>query len=336
MPKVKLFAESVSCSSSETAKDAGRELRYTRCMSSSRSFLLFLVIISVVLLPITTFASMSSANYQVPWDEWSSGGGEAGVSVSYEISDALGGIGVGIGSSASYTQLSGYRLGDARALSFAAAMAPVAGTSRAYSIFSLGARTVTLTDANPFSVGDYVALVENPGLGQRTAVGRVASVGTTTVTFDRLEGETGMLSASPASARAVLLSGGNISFGEISVSTGAIATGILSVQAPTPAGYTLFAQSTASLASTGHTFTPVSDGVVSVAAEEYGVRTLGTTAALLSDMPLTTAPMSVQSSSSASGPTDDRTAFLYKLALSSTTPAGAYSQSVFFTLTANY
>lgn len=283
---------------------------------------------------------MSSANFTVPWDEWSSGGGEAGSSASYQIADTLGGTAVGVASSTSYTLLSGYRLGDARALSFSAAMAPVGGVASPYSALNASTKTISLTlgegETNPFSVGDYVAVIEDPGLGQLTAVGRVTIAGSASVTVDRFEGDISSMSATPSSARVVQLSGGNIAFGEISASVGAVATGILSVQAPTPAGYTLFAQSVSNLISSSHTFNAVSDGAVSVGVEEYGIRTLGTTAALLSDTPLTTAITSIQSSSSASGPTDDRTAFLYKLAISSTTPAGAYSQSVFFTLTANY
>lgn len=283
---------------------------------------------------------MSSANFAVPWDEWGSGGGEAGSSASYQIADTLGGTAVGVASSTSYTLLSGYRLGDARALSFSAAMAPVGGVSTPYSALDVSTKTITLelgvNDPNPFSVGDDVAIIENAGLSQLTAVGRVTFVEWPSVTVDRFEGDIGSMSATPSSAKVVALSGGNIAFGEISASVGAVATGMLSVQAPTPAGYTLFAQSVGDLISSSHTFSAVSDGAVSAGVEEYGIRTLGTTAVLLSDTPLTTTITSVQASSTASGPTDDRTAFLYKLAISSATPAGAYSQSVFFTLTANY
>jgi hypothetical protein len=144
------------------------------------------------------------------------------------------------------------------------------------------------------------------------------------------------MSASPTSAQVVLLSGGNISFGNISVASGAVATGMVSVQVPTTLGYTLFAQSSGDLLSASHVFTAVADGSVTAGSEEFGIRTLGTKAITASDTALTTTPLSIQSSYDASDPDGDRSVLLYKIALSSSTPAGAYSQNVFFTLTANY
>ena len=292
---------------------------------------------SFLFLPSIVFAGMTSTHYQVPWDEWGSGGDEMGTSTAYAIRDTIGGLAVGATTSTVYSVESGYRLGDTQTLSFFAAMAPVGGTSSAYSGLNVATKTITLSGgSNPFSVGEYVALIENPGLSQLIAVGRITVVDVSTVTVDELDGQQSTMSPTPSSATIVVLSGGNISLGTITAATGAVATGVLDVQAPTPSGYTLFVQSRADLAAAGHTFAPVSDGSVTAGTEEYGICAYGSHAALVTDTPLTTAPTSVQSSLSASSDIGDRTAFAYKVALSASTPPGDYTQSIYFTLTPNY
>lgn len=301
-----------------------------------RSFFLLFSFILAIILPLQAFAAMSSSNYQVPWDALGVGGDEQGASTNYRVDDTVGGI-AGAGDSASYRSLAGYRSGDGAALSFVVRMAPVSGTMATYVTLNTGTKTLTLASGpNPFSVGQYVAIIENPGLSQITAVGRVAGVAGLDVTFDRLDGQAGSLSATPTVGKAVLAGGGDIALGDVSVAASGVATGAVSVEAGTPLGYTLYAQAAAPLASSGHTFASVADGSVTLGAEEYGVRTYGARADLSADTALTTLPISVQTSTAATVAGGDRTAFVYRLSLGPTTPAGDYSQSVFFTLTANY
>lgn len=309
--------------------------RYTARMN--RSLCRWIVGCVLWLLPLQVgFAAMSSTNYQVPWDAWGAGGAELGSSASYRIDDTLGGTAVGTSTGAAYLTRAGYRLGDAQALSFSVLMAPVGGTSVSYGGLNASTRLVTLSGSNPFSVGQSVAIVESPGLSQKTAVGRVAAVAGSTITLDRLDGQPSTMDAAPASGRVLLLSGGDIAFGEVAVSTGAVATGVALVQALTPSGYTLYMQAAAALASDAHAFSPVADGAVTAGTEEYGMRTYGTTSQVTVDTAVSTTAVSVQGSSTISATGGDRTALLYKLAISTATPAGAYSQSVFFTLTPNY
>lgn len=301
-----------------------------------RSFFPILTVVAIGIMPLGVVAAMSSSNYQVPWDAFGAGGDEQGSSANYRIDDTIGGI-VGGGESAAYRALAGYRSGDGNALSFVVRMAPMSGTAASYASVNVGAKTLTLAAGpNPFTVGQYVAIIENPGLAQITAVGRVSVVAGLDLTFDRLDGQTGSLSATPAIGRVVLAAGGDISLGDVSASASGVATGAVSVEAGTPLGYVLYAQSGAPLASTSHTFAPVADGAVTLGSEEYGVRTYGARADLVADTELSTTPISVQASNVATTAGGDRTAFVYRLALGPATPAGAYSQAVFFTLTANY
>lgn len=316
-----------------------REMRYTDGMTrSSQALLALLVGIDLVFFGPSAFAqSMASTNYAIPWDAWSAGGGEQGTSTSYAIDDTIGGLTVGTSTSASYALRAGYRLGDESPLAFSVAMAPVGGTSKTYTSLNITDRTVTLSALpNPFSAGQAIAVIEAPGLAQKTVVGRIVAVSGVTITVDRFDGQTGSMSASPASGNVVALSGGDIAFGEISTALASVATGMINVHAPTENGYSVFVQAAAPLASSDHTFTGVADGTVSAGAEEYGIRTHGTNATLSLDMPVTTTALTVQESSDPSAVGGDRTAFLYKLAISSATPAGSYGQAVYFTLTPNY
>lgn len=289
--------------------------------------------------PIVVFATtMASPSYQIPWDAVGSGGNEQGGSASYFIDDTLGGAVAGAGSSASYSTKAGYRFGDEQALSFGVRMAPIGGVSAPYVSINTATNLITLDPSvtNPFHVGDFIAAIDGPGLGQKTVIGKVITIAGLSVVVDRFDGQPFAMNAVPVSGVVRLLSGGDLAFSAPSVSTGAVASGMLSVTAPTPSGYTLYGQATGPLASSGHTMTAVADGVVTAGTEEYGIITLGLQAALVSETALSATPVSVQHSTISTGPQGDRTAFLYKFAISAGTPAGSYGQSLYFTLTPNY
>lgn len=313
-------------------------MRYTGFMFRLRVLGFFLSGLVLVCAGPSAYAeTMNSTNYAIPWDAWSSGGGEQGTSTTYTIDDTIGGIAVGTSTSASYTLRAGYRLGDELPLAFSVAMAPVGATSGAYSSLSIAEKTVTLSGAsNPFSVGQSIAVIESPGISQKTVVGKIVSLSGMTIAVDRFDGQTGTMSAAPATGSVVALSGGDIAFGAVPVSAASVATGMINVYAPTADGYSVFAQAAAVLASSGHTFTGVSDGSVTTGSEEYGIITHGTRAALVAEVAVTTTALTVQESTDPSLQVGDRTAFLYKLAISSATPSGSYSQAVYFTLTPNY
>ncbi len=306
-------------------------------MSAKRSFLLGMLVSTLGCLPASVFGAMTSTNFQVPWDAIGTGGDEQGSSTSYRVDDTVGGTAVGMGTSTSFALMAGYRDGDARGLSFFARMAPP-GSGIPYVSISALAGTLTLASApgGSLSVGDYIVIIENPGLSQLTATARVGAITGSGISVDQFDGQIGSMSASPSNGRVMLASGGSISLGELSAASGGVGTGMLSVQAGSSLGYALYAQAVAPLASTAGTFASVSDGAVSAGTEEYGMRTYGARADLSADTAIQTVPTLVQSSTAASSATGDRTAFLYKIAIGSSTAAGAYSQALVFTLTANY
>ncbi len=283
---------------------------------------------------------MSSTNYIIPWDTVSSGGDEGGASTNYRLADTIGGQGLGTGTSTNYRVEPGYRAGDERPLGFEIALGDPSEGSYAYSAVSFSNKTFTVTDpssATKFTPGGYVGLKQNPGLSQLLAVGKVVSVVGSVITVDRFDGDTGSMSANPTAetAYATRLNMNTIAFGEITVAAGVSATGMASVVADTD-GYTLYIQADGPPTSGANSINPVPDSVVSAGSEEYGVQSMGTTAQMPSDKGVSTDALAIQSSSTSTANPADRIGFMYKLAISSSTPSGTYAQSLFFTLTPHY
>ena len=308
-------------------------------VSRGVSLLLLCVLVGI---PLVARAQMSSDSYQIPWDTLSSAGDEQGRSASYDIYDTVGSAIAGEGSSASYQALAGYRAGDERSLGFEVATQDLSAASGvAYDAFSAATRTVSTASASGasgFSVGDLVALVENPGASQITAVGKVISKTGSSITLDRVDGQGSSLSASPSANTAYIysLTGSAFTFGTVSAASVSVGVGALEAISDAGAGYTVYAQASGQPTNGSHSLAAVSDGSVTAGSEEYGVRVYGSTAAHAFDIGVTSTAYSIQLSSQRAASPADRVALLYKLAISGTTPSGTYSQSMFFTLTPNY
>ena len=317
---------------------------HTSALSSARRARALFVFMSMSVLmgvyPLGVTAQMSSANYHIPWDTMSSGGEESGVSENYGLIDTIGGQALGNGSSASYGMASGYRAGDERPLGFEIHMAEAEATTYEYSNVSFSGKTVLLESAiaaASFVPGDWIALLQNPGLTQYVAIGKVASVSGATVTVDRFDGATASMSASPTAGTALVveLATNAVSFGLVTVESGAVSAGAVSVVANT-SGYTLYIQANGAPTSGSDTISGVIDGAVTAGSEEYGVAVVGTTAAFSVDKVVTTDARALQTNTTATKMPADRVGILYKLAVASSTPTGTYAQSIFFTLTPHY
>ena len=318
---------------------------YCGGMFFSRAALFPIFVFLLLLLPsATAIAAMSSTNYQVPWDSFVSGGLEQGTSAQYRLQDTIGGGFDGADmSSSAYAARAGYRVGDERPLMFDVAVAPVGGVSALYTTVSISGRTVTLVseaDAGSFSVGDKIAVVENRGLNQLVVVGKITAISGGVLSVDRFDGDTGAVSSpvTAGSGQVLLLSGSAVSFGSVSAATASVATGWISVTSDVRSGYTVYAVADGRPRTTGgDDIDPVTDGTVSLGAEEYGIEYIGSRAAASGDVACTTTRLAVQSSTNVSGTPADRTAFSYKLSINAAqTQAGTYSQAVSYTLTPNY
>jgi len=284
-------------------------------------------------------AAMTSTNYQIGWDSMN-GGGIVSTSTSYSVLDTVGQLAIGNGTSSNYGLIQGYG-----AIEYPGLLSLVIRTteSAVYSsstAFNAIAKTVTVASAAPFSVGDYITVIENVGFNEKIAVGKIISISGNTLTVDRFDGDQSSMSAIPSGGDDFVYraNGTAAGFGTINAGNQNVGETISSVVSSNSNGYTVYLQANHPLQNgSGHNISDVSDGTVSVGSEEYGASTTGTTALLTgSDFPITTAQQAIQSNTNISASPADRAAIIYKLSVTPTTNNGTYSQSLFYTLTANF
>ncbi len=288
----------------------------------------------------TRVLAMSSTNYWIPWDNVNSGGSDIGTSTNFSIHDTIGGTAVGTGTSANYNLSSGYRVPEmANTLSYLVKTTNTAPTT--YSAFTDGVGgTVTVASTAGFSVGDLIAVVENRGFAQLVAIGRVSSTVGLTMTVDQFEGDGGVMSASPAGGDdfVYLLDANSFDFGTVYngvENTNVVGTSVLT---NISSGYSVYLQANQELQNvSAQIMAPVTDGTVTVGNEEYGAEVTGATAVGAgSDQSVSTTQRIIQTSGAQTGTISDKVGMIFKLSVTSSTNPGAYSQTVYYTLTANY
>lgn len=299
-----------------------------------------LLLVLCMLLVGTNVLAMSSTNYWIPWDDVNAGGNDVGTSTNFSIRDTLGGTAVGTGTSANYSLSSGYRVPEeANTLSYLVKTSNTAPTT--YTAFTDGVGgSVVVASTAGFAVGNLVAVVENHGFGQLVAIGSISSIVGSTMTVDRFEGDGGVMSGVPAGGDdfVYLLTANSFDFGTVTAgveNTNVVGTSVLTNVA---SGYSVYLQANQDLQNaTAQVMTVVTDGTVSSGAEEYGAETTGATAVGAgTDLGVTTTQRIIQTSVAPSGTVSDKVGMTYKLSITATTNAGVYTQTVYYTLTANY
>lgn len=308
-------------------------------IASMRKVLTLIGVLCLFLVGTNVFA-MSSTNYWIPWDDVNSGGNDVGTSSNFSIRDTLGGTAVGTGTSANYSLSSGYRVPEmANTLSYLVKTSNTAPTT--YSAFTDGVNgTVVVASTAGFAVGDLIAVVENLGFGQLVAIGRVSSTVGLTMTVDQFEGDGGVMSGSPAGGDDFVyrLAANSFDFGTVTAgveNTHVVGTSVLTNIA---SGYSVYLQANQNLQNgSGQLMASVTDGAVTAGAEEYGAEVTGATAVSAgSDLSVSTTQRIIQSSVAQSGTISDKVGMIFKLSITASTNPGVYTQTVYYTLTANY
>lgn len=274
------------------------------------------------------FAAMTSTNYQIQWDELSSGGG-VGSSASYQIRDSAGGSGSGSrASSTNYSVDQGFRGGIYDPVVDFVPYVQDRSTQVAATAFA--SNIVSVTSASGFSVGDWIAIVQDEGVSQTAAMAHITNISGTNITVD--SGYSGTTPVVDSSSDYVyrMSPTGSISLGTLSSS--AVAThmiGWVSV-ADVPQGFSMYMFSNGSLTDGSDTIAAVADGTVTVGVSEYGGRssdsTLATSTFDTQDAAFTTDPALVGSVSSNAFSSSGFVTL--KTAISSTQPAGSYTQTL--------
>ena len=284
--------------------------------------------------------AMSSTNFLINWDNINSGGNELGTSTNFSVYDTLGDNASGTSTSATYTLSAGYRASEQADQLSLDVRSEDSATQVAYSAFDNAGGTVTVTNATGFAAGDYIAVVEDVGFSELVAVGKVSSIAGTILSVDGFDGNGGTMSAVSAGGNDFVyrLTLNAVAFGSVSASAENVSVTVSSVFSTVTNGYSVYIQANQELQNAAaDIMTSVTDGGVSLASEEYGSENVGSFAVSANtDLGVTTTQRVVQTSGTYTGGVPDRIAMLYKLAVTASTNAGTYTQTVLYTLTANY
>lgn len=295
-------------------------------------------VVLLAIFPVALFA-MTSTNYGLEWDSINIGGTDDGASANYGLQDTVGEHATGLSDSESYQLSAGYRLGDDYIPSLSLVVKTQESQVRtSYTSFSEGGLTVTVSDASSFAVGNYLSVVENEGLSEIVAFGKITDITGNVVTVDAWQGDIASMSASPSGSDDYVyrLEGRNAAFGMILPGEGKASFTAVDVVTNAQQGYTVSIQGLNGLHSSSSTIRDVSDGSVTLGQEEYGTRSVGSFASNSStDLAIPTSTQRVIQTSDTPAE-NDRSGVIYKLSIDGSTPTGVYEDTVFYRLTSNF
>lgn len=278
---------------------------------------------------------MSSSNYQILWDSVDSGGSDTSSSTSYILRDSVSNPASGSSSSTNFTDQAGYRSGIFdQFITF-----KLFGQNNSSEISATGLSGETITANNTsFSVNDYVALVQDRGAGQITAIGKITSLGSGTIIVDDLKDGGVVPTIDGSNDYVYKLSGSSLDFGNFSTSS--VSTSILGLEITidSDSGYTIQTMSDGELRSGINSIPSVADGTVTAGSAEYG--------AISSDTTLTNSTFDTQDTAFTTSFQDianestfqfiSRNFLTLKTAIDVAIPAGTYGQVLTFIASANF
>ncbi len=211
---------------------------------------------------------MTSTNYQILWDSVGVGGIDTATSASYKLRSSLGTVG-GTSSGSTYQVTDGYRAGIYDPIVDFDVLTQKRSTQVA--VTAMTTTTVTVTTTTGISDGDYVLVVQDEGVSQVSAIGKVTGVTATVITVDFFDGGSPTIDGS--GDYVYELTGDAIDFGTITSS--AVSTAVIGweVTADVSQGYNVYLFENQDLLASGpSTITDVSDGTVTAGSTEYGAR----------------------------------------------------------------
>lgn len=281
-------------------------------------------------------AEMSSTNYRIRWDTLSAGGSDTSASATYGLRDTVGGVGIGGSSSTNYQDVAGYRAGvDDEIVAFEV-LSQVAASEVAAT--SLAGTTVAVASVVGYSAGDFIAVVQDKGASQVTAIGKIATTGVGNFTVDAWANGGSTPAVDGTNDYVYRLSGATVSLAELNTSTVTTAIIGFNVTAAIDGGYSVQVVSDGLLRSATNNVNDVADGTVTAGAEEYGARSSDTTVSGSTfdsqDTAFSTTYQPVIDVTSASF--EQRTFLTLKAAMSASTPNDTYSQVLSLILSPNF
>lgn len=286
----------------------------------------------------TQFAqgAMSSTNYEIRWDTFSTGGLDTTNSSSYQLRDSVGPAGGSTSSSTNYQLQDGYRSGIFdQIITFDLY---IQNSSNERAITSLSGTTVSMSSTSGLTVGDYVAVVQDRGVNQVSAIGRIQSVAAGSIVLDRLVTSGSAPSIDGANDYIYQLNASSLTVE--SPEAEAVGTGIIAfeITSDNDSGYVIQIVEDGNLRNGSEVVNDVEDGSVTVGYEEYGGRsndsTLSNSTFDTQDSAITTSAQEIVSRSSFAF--DDRSYLTLKIGASTGTSALTYSQTLTFIASGNF
>ena len=283
------------------------------------------------------FAEMTSTNFKIRWDSVTTGGSDTASSASFGLRDSVSGSAVGTGMSASFQVIDGYRAGIFdQILTFD--ILPQNMTD----LRSVSARSglvISTASTTGISVGDFVALIQNLGTSQISAVGKVTSIASgSSITVDAWSDNGTTPTIDGTNDYFSLLNGTSIAFGNLSASS--VTTGIIAFQVSSELqnGYSVQMMQGGNLISGSDDINSVADGSVTAGSEEYG--------AISSDVTLAGSTFDTQDTAVSSSFQDvttesavkfnDRHFVTLKASMASGTVSGTYTQTLTLIASGNF
>lgn len=281
-------------------------------------------------------AQMSSNSFLIRWDTVSTGGSDTGSSTSYILRDTIEDTIGGRGTSTSYAVDQGYRGGVFdQVISFSLLAQDI---SDPRSATALSGTTVTVSSVSGMAVGNYIAVVQDLGVSQVSAIGKVASVGASTLIVDSWTNAGTIPTVDGAQDYVYPLSGAALALGQLSDSS--VRTGIVAfeVSVDSSSGYVVQVADDGNLRFGSPDINDVSDGAVSEGAEEYGARSSDSSLASstfdTSDAAVTTTFQDLVTASSVS--MNSRSFVTMKASISTASTAGTYAHVLSFIASGNF
>ncbi len=311
-------------------------IEYLRKVESMKRLATTFVLVGFFVYVSVASAAMSSTNYNIRWDTFSTGGSDTSNSASYILRDTVAGTSGSASASSTYQVSDGYRSGVFdRVVSFDLY---IQNSSNEREITGLSGTTVSMSSTSGLSVNDYVGVVQDRGASQVTGFGKIQSIGAGNIVLDRITTNGTTSSIDGTNDYLYQLNAGSLTLEPLTTSTVATGNVGFAVTIDNSSGYTIQVLDDGDLRSGTDTIDAVSDGSVTASSEEYGARSSDTTLSDSTfdtqDTALTTSTQEIVSKGSSSF--EDRSFLTLKAAISTSTVAGTYGHTVTFIASGNF
>lgn len=293
------------------------------------------IVVGVFAYGVFAYAQMSSTNFRIDWDTISSGGRDDSTSGSYLLRDTIGNAAIGQGTSATYLLRSGYRQGIGDEIIDFTVRAQLNSSKRTAT--ALLGTTIT-TSTSSLSIGDLVALVQDEGAAQVSAIGKIVSIGVGTITLDELKDAGVAPTIDGTNDFVYRISSGTANFGELDPAEFNTVIIAFIVNADVDGGYVVQVFSDGELDSGVNDINSVGDGTVTTGSEEYGARSSDTTLTAstfdTADSAFTSSFQDIADESTESF--ESRNFLTLKASIDGTTVDANYTQTLTFIVSGNF